>query len=241
MKLAIHPLNEALIPPYPAKRFEELVEDIKVNGLLYPILLYEGKIINGRHRYKACLMADVKPKTIVFKGDPIKLIVSSIIHRDLTTGQRAAVADKIAALLQGQHMSVLSTDKTHRVVRETKTMEEAAKEIGVSVVAVSRFREIKKASPELAEKVSKGTISLNSATTKVRNTETHKPGEEMLIVAHIGTAKSSLTKAKEKITSGAPIPNLAPLIKQHALECINLAREIDKLIEGKPLPLRSVT
>jgi ParB-like chromosome segregation protein Spo0J len=39
-----HPLAKRF-PPYPPEKLKELAEDIKVHGLNYPIVLFEGKIL----------------------------------------------------------------------------------------------------------------------------------------------------------------------------------------------------
>jgi hypothetical protein len=41
-----------LMPMIEGKKFEELIESVR-KGLQYPILLYEGKILDGRNRYRA--------------------------------------------------------------------------------------------------------------------------------------------------------------------------------------------
>jgi hypothetical protein len=41
-----------LMPMIEGKKFEELIESVR-KGLQYPILLYEGKILDGRNRHRA--------------------------------------------------------------------------------------------------------------------------------------------------------------------------------------------
>ncbi len=42
-----------LLPMIDGNRFAELREDIRKNGVLEPIKLFEGRILDGRNRYKA--------------------------------------------------------------------------------------------------------------------------------------------------------------------------------------------
>lgn len=54
-----HPLTQ-YIPV--AAQLPALVEDIKQNGLREPIVLHEGRIIEGRVRYQAALAVGVEPQ-----------------------------------------------------------------------------------------------------------------------------------------------------------------------------------
>jgi hypothetical protein len=54
--LEFHPLAD-LIPPMSAAEFDGLVADIRAHGLRELIVLYQEKILDGRHRYRACLAA----------------------------------------------------------------------------------------------------------------------------------------------------------------------------------------
>jgi ParB-like chromosome segregation protein Spo0J len=73
-----HPLAEVL-PLLTGREFDDLVEDIGKNGLRDPINLFEGRIIDGRNRERACLKAGVEPRyrsptVSVVQVDSIKLI-----------------------------------------------------------------------------------------------------------------------------------------------------------------------
>ena len=49
----IHPAAH-LFPPLTGDEFDSLVKDIRKNGLRQPVLLLEGKLIDGRNRLFAC-------------------------------------------------------------------------------------------------------------------------------------------------------------------------------------------
>jgi hypothetical protein len=71
-RLTFHPFAE-LFPLLEGERFDALVDSIKRNGLREPIVLHEGRILDGRNRFRACEIADVKPRTVKFKGgDPTR-------------------------------------------------------------------------------------------------------------------------------------------------------------------------
>jgi hypothetical protein len=64
-EIGFHPL--AAIFPLMEGAGDELVADIKANGQRQWIVTYEGMILDGRNRFRACLAAGVKPG--VQKGD----------------------------------------------------------------------------------------------------------------------------------------------------------------------------
>ena len=81
--LKFHPLAD-LFPLMEGAEFDALVADIKKNGLHYPIVLYDGKILDGRNRYRACLAAGFEPATRNGDhhiGDPAAFVTSRNIHR----------------------------------------------------------------------------------------------------------------------------------------------------------------
>jgi hypothetical protein len=93
-----HPLAE-LVPEMTVKEFEYLTSDIEENEQRDAITLYEGKILDGRHRYKACKKLGKKRLlTEVFKGNraqAIALVWSRNNRRNLTAEQRDKMIDDL--------------------------------------------------------------------------------------------------------------------------------------------------
>src|SRR5882762_7562057 len=93
--LKLHQLAE-FVPPMSPAEIDDLIQDVKANGLRDPITLdHTGKlIVDGRHRLIACKTANVKPKFVrLLKNVNVaKFILSRLTHRNLTTGQRAMIA-----------------------------------------------------------------------------------------------------------------------------------------------------
>jgi len=102
-KLEQHPLC-ALIPAMSDEEYEALRDDIKDNGLRDQIVTYEGKVLDGWHRYRALqeLKGEIKPEffSAFSPGDadgptPEAFVLSRNLHRrHLTKEQRAILAAK---------------------------------------------------------------------------------------------------------------------------------------------------
>jgi hypothetical protein len=88
--LDFHPLAD-LFPLMQGAEFDDLVADIKAHGLQEHIALYEGKILDGRNRYRACLAAKVTPVTYnadPFIADPAAYVISINLHRRHLTAEQ---------------------------------------------------------------------------------------------------------------------------------------------------------
>ncbi|WP_428304817.1 ParB N-terminal domain-containing protein [Lacipirellula sp.] len=60
-------------PMMPIDQFAELLADIAANGQQKPIVLYEGKILDGRARYEACRRLGLKPVTVSLNEGDIEV------------------------------------------------------------------------------------------------------------------------------------------------------------------------
>ena len=144
-----------IFPMLDDDRLNELVRDIKDHGLLDAIVLYEGKILDGRCRYLACKVAGVEPRFEIYDGaDALGFAVSRNLHRrHLNESQRAMVAARVANLKIGANQYAVGTP-----------IGAAAKLLNVSARSVTRAKEVLGAGvPELTKAVECGEVSVSAA------------------------------------------------------------------------------
>lgn len=154
-----HAIAEAL-PEMSSEEFESLVKDIEEHGLREPIVIYEGSVLDGRHRMRAIEQLGWELKDDYFvefdpeeNGDPAQFAISmNIQRRNLTPVQRAASA---IALLK-------SVGKKRKSNGEKKgmTVAEAAAVAGTTPQRVHELKQIESQAPEIAEEVRSGKKSL---------------------------------------------------------------------------------
>jgi hypothetical protein len=166
-ELKFHKLAE-LFPLLDKTDLDELVKDIRENGQIEPIILYEGEILDGRNRYLACQILGIEPKTEEYKGpDPFKYVISKNLHRrHLTTSQRAMIAAQIANITHGG-------DRVSEQARNSAlapiSQKQAAETFHVSVDSVKEATKLKReAPPEIIKAVTDGETSLNAAKKAIR-------------------------------------------------------------------------
>jgi ParB-like chromosome segregation protein Spo0J len=86
----IHPIA-TLFPEITGNELERLADDIRFRGLHEPIVLFEGKILDGRARAQACQMRGVPIDTRHFIGSDLGAIAyvrsRNLIRRHMTPDQ----------------------------------------------------------------------------------------------------------------------------------------------------------
>ena len=156
-----HPIAD-IFPMISGKEFVDLKADIKANGCHEPVVLYEGRILDGRNRSKACQEVGVEPKFTEYQGDdPVGFVISLNLHRrHLNESQRAMVAANIANLPQGGDRR---SDQTANLQFET-TRAEAAEKLNVSERSVNTAKKVQReGAQELVDAVQQGEVSVSAA------------------------------------------------------------------------------
>ena len=77
-----------------------LVASIREEGLIDPITIWRGYVLDGRHRYRACAEAGVEPRFTVLEdeADPvIYMLARNQVRRHLDDSQRTVAAYKLSA------------------------------------------------------------------------------------------------------------------------------------------------
>lgn len=93
-----HPIALALMPGgMDDNEFDAFCADIEERGIIMPVSLYEGKVLDGWHRYRAAKRTGSAPKFIKYEGsDPAGYIASVNVHRrKLSSLQRALVGARL--------------------------------------------------------------------------------------------------------------------------------------------------
>lgn len=101
---AIHPAAE-LFPMLPDAELRALADDIGQHGLDHPVVIAgDGTLLDGRNRRLACEMAGVVVSWKVYeRDDHVRYIISNgLKRRELTTGQKAALAFKLLPMYRAE-------------------------------------------------------------------------------------------------------------------------------------------
>jgi ParB-like chromosome segregation protein Spo0J len=98
--LPTHPFAEA-IPAMTPQEFAALRSSIQKSGLQVPIVVFDGKVLDGRHRLRACEELRVEPKIVLFAGTDEEakdhVAVLNLHRRHLNAEQKRRA---VAALLR---------------------------------------------------------------------------------------------------------------------------------------------
>lgn len=170
-ELEDHPIA-GIFPLMDAAALAELTDSHKRNGQREVIVLHEGKILDGRNRYRAGRAADVPMFTREFgseetDGDsPVRFVLDlNLERRHLTVGQRAAVATDALPFFEAEATARQSAAAAGAPLPGTpgNASDQAGAKLGVSGKSVRRAKKLAKKSPGQFAAVKRGDKSLNKA------------------------------------------------------------------------------
>ncbi len=155
-----------LFPAMNSDEFNALKQSIQRNGQSEPILLFWGKVIDGRHRLKACQELSIEPKVETLSVKTYEQAKSmafarNINRRNLSTGQQALMAAALCTRKPGQAKFAAAKEPP-------LSQSQAAELFNVSRDSVQRaVRVYCDGSKELNRQLASGETTLNEAYVEV--------------------------------------------------------------------------
>jgi ParB-like chromosome segregation protein Spo0J len=160
-----HPLAN-VFPLIGGEEFAELVEDVRANGLFSPVVMFEGKILDGRNRYLACQQLGIPHTEKQFTGEDAAAYVwsANAVRRQLTASQKALAAAKISDAKVGYNQDGQPTGTGARVRVPVTTIGDAARMAGVGRRTVEEAKRVlTSAVDEVVAAVEEGELSVHTA------------------------------------------------------------------------------
>lgn len=182
-----HPAAD-LFPLLSGDEYEAFKADIAANGLLEPIWIYSGQILDGRNRYRACLDIGVEPRFRTYEGDTPVAFVWSLNgeRRHLSESQRATIGHKMLPELREEAKKRMAHGETApgkrpasidagRSSRPTRAVDQAAEKVGVGSATVNRVDYVYKRDPELYRQIETGEITATKAVSTIKERDNPEP------------------------------------------------------------------
>jgi len=223
--LEFHPLAN-IFPLMEGEEFEALVADIGANGQHEPIVLYEGKILDGRNRYRACLAANAEPRSWadpeIYNDDIARAYVVSrnIRRRHLTAEQkRALLAKLIKAQPERSNRQVAAAAQVSPTFVGTVRSElEAAGDVSTvdTRIDTKGRRQRAKKAIEPAKDRKPNPWAASAAADDDHGVRTMAPGDDTVPEMNGATARaiaSSSTAAESPGDKIAPKPKVNPILE----------------------------
>jgi 16S rRNA G966 N2-methylase RsmD len=188
--MEFHPIAN-IFPLLMGPEYQELVEDVRQNGLLESIWLYEDKILDGRNRYRACVDIGIEPSFSQWQsecGSPVNFVIAMNLHRrHLDSSQRAACS--VEALPFYEVEARKRQEESRRQARQqldnneggnnsttiiVKSRDQVAQVFSTNGRYVQDAKKLAKEEPELFERVKEGKLTIPQAKKKQKRDQREK-------------------------------------------------------------------
>lgn len=232
-----------IFPLLEGEDFEKLKADVQANGLLESIWLHpDGRIIDGRNRYRACLEVGAEPvyRTWDGKGSLVEFVTSLNLHRrHLTSSQRAALAVEIERMLaeearKRQLATLKQGDRSPDVERfpprdgQGKARDRAAVIMGTNGRYVSDAKKLADEVPVVFEQVKRGKLNIPEAKKLSRLPEAaREPVLQRILAGQARTVKEAHRQVKDEEAAQRMASPSPPAVVADCKIIIGDARHMD--------------
>jgi hypothetical protein len=164
-------------PILEGEEFDLLVEDIRKNGQLEPIVTVDGEILDGVNRYAACQKLGIEPVTKEYQGtDPLGYVISeNIRRRHMDVSQRSMLAQEMLPEFEKeakerQREGEIKGGKARQEIGHVaigpkepqRARDSVATLFGVSGQTIQRAKRIKAEAPEKVDDIIKGKTTVGA-------------------------------------------------------------------------------
>lgn len=185
-----------IFPEAKTEDYERLKQDIQVNGYdsSQPIILYQGDILDGWNRQKACNELKEKPTYETFQGtdeEAIRYMMRTNKRRNLNSGQWACIAVEAEDLIEAIRKEVEKQRRAKQAETQEKTKKEkeamvqkivpqtpkdtsklashkTAELFNTNRTYVNQANKLKEQAPEVFEAVKAGTMRMTDGSKAVK-------------------------------------------------------------------------
>jgi hypothetical protein len=170
-----------LFPMMEEEAHAGLCKDIAANGLLEPIWLHEGKILDGRNRYKACKETGTTPTFREWDGEGGAVTFACSLNlnrRHLSPSQKAVVAAQLEPLIaqeskKRQIRKPAATDSVMAKMPEQNEPHKTSREVaaaltGASPRNVQHVKAIAKIAPEKVQEIQEGKTTISKVLKEIK-------------------------------------------------------------------------
>jgi ParB-like chromosome segregation protein Spo0J len=198
MSLRLNPEYDKLLPKMSEEEFIELKKSIQNEGQHYPIIVNEDlEVLDGHHRFRACIELEVEPDFEVRKFDNKLLekkfvIEANLRRRHLNNFQLVELAIPLLEIEKalakkrqsmggknGRDMQLGLASDDAETEPKAKATETVAKKVGVSARTFERGKKIiEKASEDEKQKLRDGKTSISRVYQEIVSGENPQPKKE---------------------------------------------------------------
>lgn len=200
MSLRLNPVYDKLLPRMSEEEFTQLKASIEAEGQHYPIIANEDlEILDGHHRFRACIELGIEPDFEIRKFDDKLLekkfvIEANLRRRHLNNFQLVELAVPLLEIEKalakqrqskggknGRNLQLgLASDDTEPNGSQinAKATDVVAKKAGLSTRTLERGKTIiEKATEDDKQKLREGKVSISKVYQEIREAEKPKPPE----------------------------------------------------------------